>query len=152
MTTKKEFHLALREAREKAKISEADAASMANLNASWYWDQENNADEWWSVTPLVCTIPLINYFKIEWEKCFDWPAGKRLDFRKAANEHIAETRKELGLSLAEFCERCGLYESFGFIIEGHYLGLYLYPPDVLVEVAKTLGIDASDLMRLGMKQ
>jgi hypothetical protein len=94
--------------------------------------------------PIVKIKVLYKLLKIDLNEVL-CPATKTLEIQ-LLNAFITSRRTELGLSPSEFADKAGFYPVFCGIVEGHPLGLELYPAEVAILVADALQIPSDEFV------
>lgn len=136
------FPSLLRQGRARWGLDETATAAAFGLNVSSYEDLEAHDDEWFAVTPAIHIANIVNFFGIDWRACRDWPRGASVDRGLPLDELCRGLRGRLALTREEFAERAGFHTAFCDVIEGHPMGLSLWPVEVAVTLADVAGADA----------
>jgi hypothetical protein len=141
------FHTSLRACRERQALSVREIASIAGLSVAEYYDLENVPSEWRMVTPLFMIKILVRLLKIDMSNMLAANGSRHLFSEYGdASEAIKTNRGRLGLSSEEFSDRVGFHPPFGAVVEGHPLGLELYPVEVSKLVADALRLPSDDFV------
>jgi hypothetical protein len=119
---------------------------MLDLSAAEYDDLEQHADEWRTVIPFFKVKFLIRLLDIDASEIFERKAETSSLQSAKLSTLIRSRRSELGLTPDQFSNRVGFYPDFCGVIEGHPLGLELYPLQVAVLVAQVLNIPSDELL------
>lgn len=147
------FNVMLREARERASLSETDAAAIVGASPMGYWDLEHHEDEWTFVIPAISLRPLIALLKIDWRSARIWREGGAEVPTDRLDAFLRASRERLGMSRDEFADKVGFLPAFVEAIEGNPDGLALWPLEVAFMVAEALSLrEVSLAERLIMPQ
>ncbi len=138
------FHALMRQQRRALAISEDDIAAILSMSDSELYDLEAYPDEWRTVVPLFKIKVLAGLLKIDMRQIVS-AAANTLELQ-SLDAFIRVRRTELGLSPAEFADKAGFYPVFCDIVEGHALGLELWPAQVAVLVADALQISSEEFV------
>jgi hypothetical protein len=138
------FHALMRQQRHALAISEEDIATILSMSGAELYDLEAYPDEWRTVVPLFKIKVLAGLLKIDMRQVV-CPATNTLELQ-SLDTFIRVRRTELGLSPAEFADRAGSCPVFCDIVEGHALGLELWPAQVAVLVADALQISSEEFV------
>jgi hypothetical protein len=138
------FHTLMRQQRHALAISEDDIATILSMSDAELYDLEAYPDEWRTVVPLFKIKVLAGLLKIDMRQVVS-PTTNTLELQ-SLDAFIRARRTQLGLSPAEFADKTGFYPVFCDIVEGHALGLELWPAEVAVLVADALQISSEEFV------
>jgi transcriptional regulator with XRE-family HTH domain len=141
------FHTLLRERRQQQGKSPSEVAAVVGLSAPEYYDLESSPDEWRMVIPTFTIKMLIRWLGVDMREAIG-SIDRNAEFSnfRQLSDIIRARRIELGLSEADFADKAGFDPAFTTIVEGHPLGLELYPLEVVTLVADARQLSASDLL------
>jgi hypothetical protein len=141
------FHSQLKLRREERQFSSVQLAHFLNITISSYCDLETYPEEWRMVLPLCKLRFLAALLEVDLTTVVG-PRSSPLRFDPTADASvlIRSLRKEKNLSREVFAERVGFFPIFADIVEGHSLGLELYPLEVAVLVAGALEVPPNDFV------
>ncbi len=99
------------------------------------------------VVPFVKIKDLVKLFSIDITKTFEIvPTTSTLSNYHTIPDIVRDRRSALCLSPEEFAHKAGFFPAFATIVEGHYLGLELYPPEVAKLVAEALQLNPEEFI------
>jgi transcriptional regulator with XRE-family HTH domain len=142
-----EFHIQLRARREARATSEEHVASLVSLSFGEYFDLEHDKSEWRMVTPLFKIKFLVRLLDIDILSLVGPLSDDVITDPYDIATFIKSRRSQLGMSPIEFADKAGFFPIFADIVEGHPLGLELYPVDAAIFVAQALNIPHAAFLR-----
>lgn len=126
-------------------MDDVRAGFLLGLSVSEYYDLENYADEWKTVTPLYVVLFACRLFAIDLMKFVPAQAGIAVHQAGLPGDIIKERRTQMGLSVPDFAERCGFTEQFTSVVETGD-GLIIYPFDVACIICQVLGLELASFV------
>jgi transcriptional regulator with XRE-family HTH domain len=142
-----EFHIQLRARREERAMSAEHVAALVSLSFNEYFDLEHDTSEWRMVTPLFKIKFLVRLLDIDILSLVGPLSDDVIAHPYDIAAFIKSRRSQLGMSPVEFADKAGFFPTFADIVEGHPLGLELFPVDVAIFVAQALDVPHTAFLR-----
>jgi DNA-binding XRE family transcriptional regulator len=141
------LHSELRSKREKMSLSTERMAHLLDISVESYWDLERTPPEWRMVLPFYKLRFAVALLEIDLAPVVG-RVGEFGHFKEytCTSDLVKSFRERSGLSKEEFSQVVGFETVFVDIVEQHPLGLELYPAEVAILVAQTLGIAPDEFL------